>query len=355
MDVLIERTAAAVADRYRELDLGDAAGLLLSSYYDAAAEQLAPLALELRAGEVSPDVERNGEQRELGMPEVERDRAVFELCEALNRRIRRDEDGYVLLEAYWLALAERLHVLFGIPVLVCELEMPIAEQLRRQLGTSGPPDPLAGLEVMVAWPIDGQRVAAVGRHEFGFDGSARAPADALGVGWNTQLGSDPEVRAGWLPPGALGARLRDRAGVWHEARAGGRVWPCVLPQRAGQVDPPVLYRDVEGDEFPLEVEVEGLPALWPAQAGVAPQRTQHGGGVLGYGAEGWQVFIESHAGFEETEFRSLPGTVLGRPHGFGLELTSNHGWRAVAVCGTFTVDIEADGEPPSRLDLEAVQ
>jgi hypothetical protein len=105
-------------------------------------------------------VDRNGEQRELGMPDVERDPAVFELCEALNALIEHDEDGYVLLEAYWLALAERLYVLLRIPVLVPEIEMPIAEQLRRQLGTPGPPDPLAGLEVVIAWPIDGERVAA---------------------------------------------------------------------------------------------------------------------------------------------------------------------------------------------------
>jgi hypothetical protein len=56
---------------------------------------------------------------------------VFALCEALNGRIDADEDGYVLLEVYWLALAGRLHELLGIPVPVPEIDMPIEEQLRR--------------------------------------------------------------------------------------------------------------------------------------------------------------------------------------------------------------------------------
>jgi hypothetical protein len=353
-DALIESTAAAVAEGYRALDLADCAGLLLSTYYDGAPEQLAPLALELRAGEVTPDVDRDGEQRELGMPEVDRDPPVFELCETLNEHIMRDDDGHVLIEAYWLALANRLHALLGMPVLACEIEMPIAEQLRRQLATPMSADPLTGLDVAVSLPIDEQRIAAVWREELSLWGAARVPGEPWPVGWNTQLGSDPEVRAGWLPPGAVAASVCDRAGAWHEARTGGGVWLCALPQRSGQNDPPVAYRDVEGTEFRLEVEVDGLPGLWPVQAGVAPRLSQRSSDVLGYHGGGWWVFIEGHGGHEQdTDFRPLPGTVLGRPHGFGLEL--RHGrWRAVAVCGAFTVDIQGDGEPPARLDLEAV-
>jgi hypothetical protein len=338
---------------YRDLDLGQAAGLLLITYYDGEPEQLAPLALELRAGEVTPDVDRDGRQRELGMPDVDRDPPVFELCQALNEHIEHDDDGYVVLETYWLALANRLHELLGIPVLACEIEMPIAEQLRRQLATPAPADPLAGLDVAVALPIDGQRIAAVWREDLGLWGSARVPAEPWELGWNTGLGSDPEVRAGVLPPGAVGASVRGRAGAWHEARTGGGAWLCALPQRAGQADPPVVYRDVEGNEFALEVDVDGLPGLWPAQAGVAPELTQRGVDVLGYSAGDWQVFVEAHAGIEDATFGPLPGTVLGRPHGFGVERRGGR-WRAVAVCGSFTVDVQSDGEPPSRLDLEAV-
>jgi hypothetical protein len=84
--------------------------------------------------------------------------------------------------------------------------------------------------------------------------------------------------------------------------------PLALPQRAGQDDPPVAYRDVEGNAFQL-------------------------------------------VGFEDTTFRPLPGTVLGRAHGFGPAL-HDHRWRAVAVCGSFTVEIQGDGEPPARVDLD---
>jgi hypothetical protein len=179
------------------------------------------------------------------------------------------------------------------------------------------------------------------------------PAEPWELAWNTLLGSDPEVRAGWLPPGAVGACVRDRTGAWHKARTGGSTWLCALPQRAGQDDSPVVYRDVEGNEFGLEVDVDRLPGLWPAQAGAAAQLTQHDSDVLGYSAGGWHVFVEALGGFEDTAFRPVPGTVLGRPHGFGIELMDD-GWRAVAVCGSFTVDVQGDGEPPARLDLEAV-
>jgi hypothetical protein len=349
---LIERTAAAVGDGYRALDLDGAAGLLLDSYYDGEPEQLAPLALELRDGEVTPDVDRDGYQRELGAPEVHRNPPVLALCEALNGHIERDDDGYVLVEVYWLALAARLHQLLGIPVLVPGIEMPVAEQLQSQLGVPMPGDALSGLDVAVSLPIDGQRVAAVWRDPPTIWGSARAPADPRGIAWNTELGSNPEVRAGWLPPGAVAATVRDRGGVWHEARTGRGVWLCALAQRSGQHDPPVAYRDVEGNAFELEIDVDDLPGLWPQQADAPPQLTEHSADMLTYRAEGWDVFVEKFVGFEDTVFRPLPGTLLGRPHGFGLELLNGH-WRAIAVCESFTVDVQGRGEPPARLDLQA--
>ena len=330
---LIQRTAAAVGPGYRALDLGGAAGLLLDSYYDGAPEQLAPLAFELRAGEVTPDADRDGYQRELGAPEVYRDPPVFALCKALNAHFERDDDGYVLVDVYWLALAAHLHRLLGIPVLVPGIETPVAEQLRTQLDVPMPGDPLSGLDVAVSLPIDRQRVAAVWRDPPVIWGSARAPADPREIAWNTELGSTPEVRAGWLPPGAAEARVRDRDGVWHAARTGRGVWLCALPQRSGQHDPPVAYRDIDGSEFALEVKVDGLPGLWPRQADAPPQLTERSDDILGYRADGWDVFVERLVGFEDVPFRSLPGTLLGRPHGFGLELLTADHWRAVAVCG----------------------
>lgn len=350
---LIERTAAAVADGYRALDIADAAGLLLDSYYDGDAEQLAPMAYELREGEVTPDAGRDGYQRELDAPEVHRDPPVLALCETLSAHIERDDDGYVLVEVYWLALAAHLHRLLGIPVLVPGIETPVAEQLRTQLHIPMPDDALSGLDVAVSLPIHHQRVAAVWREPPAIWGSARAPADPRSIGWNALLGSDPEVRGGWLPPGAIAATVRDRGGVWHEARTGRGVWLCALPHRSGQHDPPVAYRDVEGNEFELEIDVDGLPGLWPRQADAPPQLTEHSVDMIGYRAAGWDVFIERFVGFEDVAFRPLAGTLLGRPHGFGLELLTAGHWRAVAVSNSFTVDVQGRGEPPARLDLEA--
>lgn len=62
-DALIERVAAAVAPLgYRDLQLDDAAGLLLVSDYSS---DLAPFALELTA--VHEDVDRDGYQEELAL------------------------------------------------------------------------------------------------------------------------------------------------------------------------------------------------------------------------------------------------------------------------------------------------
>lgn len=316
---LIERTAAAVAEGYCGLDLRDAAGLLLDIDSGSGPEQLVPVALELRDGEVTPDVDRDGDQRMLGMPDLRRDRSMSELCEALNERIGLDERGFVLVEVYWLALAARLDSLLGIPVLVPEVEMPVAEQLRRQRGLPMPGDALAGLEVAVSLPVDDQRIAAVWRIDGSSTrGSARAPEESWPLDWNTELGIDPEVRAGWLPPGAIAAALRDRDGAWHKARTGRGVWLCALPQRAGQHDPPVVYRNIEGHQFEREIVVDALPGLWPRQAGTRPQCMEQTAEHLQYSAGGWDVFVDALDDSENTDFSPLAGTVLGRPHGLGL-------------------------------------
>ena len=79
----------------------------------------------------------------------------------MTRRIESEDDGQTVLDVFWLALARHMHALLGIPVLVDEAEMPIDEQLRRQLGTAPDPDPLAGLDVLLSVRIDEHRVAAV--------------------------------------------------------------------------------------------------------------------------------------------------------------------------------------------------
>ncbi|MBE2320552.1 hypothetical protein DVA67_031610 [Solirubrobacter sp. CPCC 204708] len=329
--------------------------MLLDTYYDGEAEQLVPLALELKNEDVTPDFERDGDEQELGYPELDDRPAARDLCDRLNRRIDTAEDGHVLLEAYWLALAYVLHRELGMPVLAADCEMPIAEQLERQRGRTQPADPLAGLDVFLTWPIDEHRIAAVWRSDWGHQASARAPLEPIEIGFNTEIGRNPEVRAGWLPPGAVGAQLRDRAGVWHEARADHQVWLCVLPQRAGQRDPAIRYLELGGAIFQRLEHPDALPALWPAQAPGPPELSQSTDGVLAYTAEDWYVVTQSHTGIEtHAAFRPLTGTILGQPYAFGLENTDDGRWRAVAVCASFTVDVEAGGRPPERLDLVAI-
>jgi hypothetical protein len=62
------------------------------------------------------------------------------------------------------------------------------------------------------------------------------------------------------------------------------------------------------------------------------------------------VIVERYVGHEHVEFRPIAGSILGQPHGFGVEITDD-GWRAVAMCGTFTVEVKGPQEPPARLDL----
>ena len=353
-EALIRQVAAALATEYRVLDLAGAAGLLLNTYYDGGdAGQLAPGVLRLQVSELAPDVDRDGYQMELGSPEVEKNPQIWTLCEQLHSRIEHAEDGYVLIDTYFVALADALHHELGIPVLAPETETPVTEQLQRQLGQTRP-DPLADFEVAVSWPINPHRVAAVWRSERGFEASARAPFEPIEILLNTEIGRDPEVRAGWLPPGAVGAAVQDRNGTWHDARASEQVWLCVLPQRAGQKEPTASYREAEGTLYEPFTHNAGLPALWPSQAPGPPELSQSSDEVLAYSADDWYLVVLGYAGVETgSVFRSMPGTILGRPHAFGLQTIGNR-WRAVALGASTTIEIEADGRPPKRLDLLAI-
>jgi hypothetical protein len=53
--------------------------------------------------------------------------------------------------------------------------------------------------------------------------------------------------------------------------------------------------------------------------------------VLGLGGGDGRVFVEDHNGHEDTVLTPLPGGIVGRPHGFGLERLDDREWRAVAV------------------------
>lgn len=342
-DELIERTAAAIAPRYDELDFSDCAGVLLHGSWGV---DLTPMALELREGEVTPTVSRDGYQEELGSPVV-----PDELGRELVEHIEQAPDGYVSTERYWLALAGQLHVRLGMPVLVVEIEMPIAEQLARQRGAPSP-DPLAGLDVDVSQRIDAHRMAAVWLdQELEHVASSRAPQDPQPLsGPNDEISRDPEVRAGWLPPGVAAVELQDREDVWHKARVGTRAWLCVLPQRSGQRHPDLRYRDVDGTQFDLRVETDVVPRLWPRQAPGLPEYDGGGEGFVSLVFEDWRVEVTGTSGYPGVALRPIAGSVLGEPHGFGVERVGN-GWRAIGTCGTFRVDVAGPNEPPSRLDL----
>jgi hypothetical protein len=349
---VIEETAEAVAGLYDTLDFCDCAGVLLVPISGEAPEDIAPWALQLRAGEITPTVERDGYQEELGAPEV-----PSAVGQALCDHVADAPDRYVVMERFWLELAQRLRARHGFPVLVCDVDVPIAEQLARQEGVPVV-DPLAELEVVVAQRVDDRRTAAVwfDEHQLGcYVASARAPADPVALGFNTELSLDPEIRAGVLPAGAVGVSLQTRAGTWHSAATGRNAWLAVLPQRSGQRDPELRYYAVDGTPFWLSVEAHGLPALWPEQAPARPTRSGSAPDHLTHGAEDWDVTVTGGPGaLIDVVLTPILGSVLGHAHGFGLKIDDD-GWSAFANCGKFDVEVTGTGEPPQRLDMNRIE
>ncbi len=410
-DPLIERVAAAVASAYRDVVDEGCAGVLLAPDWYGEPGELAPFALELT--EVDEFVGRDGYQEELGWPEL--DDETLALCEQLTRRVESEDDGQTLLDVFWLVLAQRMHALLGIPVLVEESEMPIEEQLRRQLGTEPDPDPLAGLDVLLSVRIDEHRVAAVftgglGGLETYAIGRVGHPGDAHEVGpWATEISRDPQILAGKLPGGAAGVVVRDRAGTWHEATVASGVWLCVLPQRSGQEDPPYEWRDARGlpytpgeDDFiyaqPPDLRAdEGavragarVPALWSYKAQAGPyfagwEGPREAATALRFDGAEWVVRISAgdapavadvyrerlmkqlrytakHAArrLRQIPAVELPGSVDGTPVAFALAAPSepwlrDDGWAAVAACDGYAITVQCGGAPPERLDFESIR
>ena len=392
---LIDEVAAVVAPGYRELPLEDAAGILLVQMWG---DELAPFALELT--EVHDDVMPDGYQEELGAPDLGEEAPFDEL----RARVQEDEG---LLNAYLLTLAARVHELVGIPVLVHEIEMPIAEQRRRQSKSAPQEDALAGMDVLVRVEIDEHRTAAVTLREgLWMYASARAgdPDEAHPIGPGlTEIGVDPHVVAGMLPGGATGVRVQDRKGTWHAAATGRGGWLCVLPQRSrGQEEPPFEYQDASGNAFAPGEDawvIEQPPSLQEHEATVresalVPAIFIPGGGAIFEGWDGprgratglryvhgeWDVHttlepVTPAAAFEERLIRvhgyntagarkrlrsitpeRLPGTLDGNP--ITLELMAfpeswdrSRGWVAVLRTDAYTVTVQCGGVPPDHVDL----
>jgi len=347
-DALIETTATAVAELYADLDFGDYVGVLLLPISGDAPEDVAPMALGLYGGEVTPDVEPDHAHEELDSPYV-----PPSVSQELVDRAAQEPEGYLVMEHFWLVLADRLHSRLGIPVLVWEITVSIAEQLERQGGATASPHP--EIDTAVSQRIDQRRTAAVwyDPDQFGLVGSAGPSSAPVPVDLNTRLSADPEVRAGLLPPGAARVSLQDRQRQWHHARIGENAWLVVLPQRGGSRDPELRYHDSEGTPFQLEHGTNGLPALWPEQAPDKPKLGLTGPNVVSYRANGWTVAVTSEMSFPQAPSKPVPGSVLGRNHGFGLRSVDD-GWEAVALCGTFTVTVAGSGVPPTRFDLREI-
>ena len=363
---LLERVAAAVAQHYRDLPLRGAAGILIDTYWDGEAEQLAPDLLALT--EVNEDVAHDGDQENLGAPEIWRiDAELFALCRQLNERFEDWQDEAFDLTDYWFALAAHLRALTGLPVLVADVDSPLDEQVRRQTASAPQADPLAGLDVLIRVPIDDHQVAAVvqgrgWRYAFSRVGDPEAEIP-LGTGMS-EIGRDPHVVAGLLAHSAAGVVVQDRAGTWHEAAVGGGAWLCVLPQRAGVKPPPISYLGADGrrlrpgighwaTESPYEdllrheaavCKGAAVPALWPTQAIEKPVFSGWEGpreratGLL-FVAGRWVVSILEGAREPLRGVSDEPGTVDGQPVSFQL-VQRREGWVASATTEAFTVVVE---------------
>jgi hypothetical protein len=219
--------------------------------------------------------------------------------------------------------------------------------------------------VIVSLRVDEHRVAAIWRvPEEGIvvaSGSVGYDEGTESVWRCTELGADPVVLAGQLPPGAVAPVLTEGVPI-----VSGGYWICLTRDRSLQSDPQIRFLDVDGEVFDEAIVCQGVPWLWPTQAPPGARVVQHGAGTEVLEADDWRVEITDwgpfapaagevahELGVEEARIpvRPLAGTVLGHRHGF--ELAAQDGvWAAVATCGAFAVTIEARGEPPPRLDLE---
>jgi hypothetical protein len=354
-DALIEAAAADVAASVTALDRGGCVGLMLYPY----GESLSAVAWGLP--DVEPPLGIDGDMMdELGMLDGD-----GEAVRALRARVA-DGAEWEPVGRFYLALARRTHELIEQPVLVYESMTPLEEQLARQGGRRGDAsaDPLVALDVLVSVRVDEHRVAAVWRDadgEVAACGSVGYSDEVWPVARCTDLGADPVVLAGRLPPGAVGV-----VGVDGELVVAKGYWICKTSLRTLRREPEIAYRDCDGDVFPHVVPYDGVPRLWPIQAPSGPRPTQWGGGTVVFEAGGWCVEITdsgpfAHAagevahelGVDETTVavRPIAGTVLGHRHGFELA-AQDRVWAAVAECGSFSVTVQGNGDPPERLDLE---
>ena len=292
-----------------------------------------------------PTVGLDGCQEELGSPAV-----PDALGRALAEHLGQAPDGYVLAERYWLALAGQLRARLGMPVLVCEVEMPIAEQLARQRGASA----LSRWRALTCWSRS--RLTRIVWRRCGSmrsGGTSRRrehPAASAAVGWAQRQDRPRSGGAGGMvAAGVAAVELQDRECAARGAcgRSGVAVRVAAAQRNA------IPHRLPRCGRHPVQPPRRGrhAPAL-VAPAGARPAGTRRRRrGLCELGRRGLDRLAMRLDGYPDVDLRPLAGSVLGKPHGFGVERVDD-GWRAIATCGTFSVEVEGSGEPPPRLDLD---
>jgi len=165
---------------------------------------------------------------------------------------------------------------------------------------------------------------------------------------------DPEVRAGWLPPGAVAVSLRDRKGVWHEAQIGPGVWLCVLPQRAGQHDPPSRTAPPTATSFGAISTSTNCPRSGRDKPAAHPrwsitaQGSCNSAPLAGTCSSTRATTSHTRRSFRCRAACWAARTVSGSDARTGAGMPGQRADLPACTC-TWT----GEGEPPERLDLEA--
>jgi hypothetical protein len=309
---LLDATVDAVATRFASIDLSalgePVIGLTQQVYWDASEPgHWLPLTLAITerkanwcAAHGQAEVlwwpyELDGMDIELPLPDVHADLELRAVCEAFLSHVVAD-DADELVGRYFLALAGRLHDLFGVPVVTEDPDGGVVggmdEQALAQLSAEDRaawaargwidldrPPPLHP-DTVLHVPLATGLVAGIYRHgSMLFATGALAPSCG-GTGLQeevTPLGGDPAVVAGLLPHGATGARVQDLFDRWHDAETAEGAWLAVLPHQDRGGPPPVEFLAADGSVVKRAVRRRGdfVVALAYSADDPAAERDHH--------------------------------------------------------------------------------
>ena len=290
---LLDATVDAVAKHYATVDLSalgePVIGLAQQVYWDASDPgHWVPLTLAIpernanwcaangRADALWRPYELDDMDIELPLPEVHADPELNAVCEAfLAHVVAVDADE--LVERYFLALAGRLHDLFGVPVVTEDPDGGLVdgadEQALAQLSPEDrdtwaargwiDPDPAPTLHPDTVLHVPVARGLVAGIYRKGSmlfaTGALRPYCGGTGLqGEVTSLEGDPGVVAGLLPHGATGARVQDLFDRWHDAETAEGAWLAVLPHEGRGGPPPVEFLAADGSVIKRVTTDRGL-------------------------------------------------------------------------------------------------